>query len=244
VALLLGALLGTSYAALGANESETIYACVYDNSGIITRVRVGTPYDCPKGYSLIAWNSDGQVGEAGPAGAPGMVWRGAWDSTATYQSGDAVFYDGSSFIAVSASTNEQPDTSPAAWNLIAEAGQPGIDGADGADGGQNDVTLSGFVNLDGSIGRGTGFSVSRPNPVQAPGRYVLTVEAGIFTNYGTDVDDPFPIITANAVGATGGTYVVVVSQTQQPDGSLTYTLALGVATAFNFTITQQVVPEP
>ena len=58
-----------------------------------------------------------------PIGAPGLVWRGPWDATATYQPNDVVQFGGSSFVAITESTGTAP---PAAqWNLLAAAGQSG-----------------------------------------------------------------------------------------------------------------------
>ena len=74
----------------------------------------------------------GPQGEQGPTGPTGPMgpsggstnWRGAWSSTATYASYDAVSYNGSSYICiVGANTNHEPDTSPTYWQLLAQCGQ-------------------------------------------------------------------------------------------------------------------------
>jgi uncharacterized protein YjbI with pentapeptide repeats len=127
--LMLGILLGTGYAAFGAEQNQAIYACVYDASGIITRVRVGTPYDCPKGYSLISWNNQGQHG------SPGLVWRGTWDGSQYYNANDAVFFNGSAYIAIAPNAQQQPDTGTD-WNVLAQQGAQGPAGLRGEQGPQ------------------------------------------------------------------------------------------------------------
>jgi hypothetical protein len=64
--------------------------------------------------------ADGLQGPEGAQGPPGLDWRGAWSSAAAYSIDDAVSHDGSSYIAVAASTNETPGAG-ASWNLLAQA---------------------------------------------------------------------------------------------------------------------------
>lgn len=61
----------------------------------------------------------------GPAGPPGMVWRGVWSAITAYVVNDAVQYGGSSWIAVAANTNSAPSLVNPAWNLLAQAGSGG-----------------------------------------------------------------------------------------------------------------------
>ena len=71
----------------------------------------------------------GLTGATGPAGPVGMVYQGTWSSATAYAVKDAVSYGGSSYIATQAGTNQQPNTNPSSWSLLAQkgaAGSPGI----------------------------------------------------------------------------------------------------------------------
>src|ERR1017187_4044154 len=56
--------------------------------------------------------ANGAQGPAGPTGPAGMVWRSGWKSSISYDTNDAVVWNGSSYISLSANQGEQPDTSP------------------------------------------------------------------------------------------------------------------------------------
>lgn len=56
-----------------------------------------------------------------------MTWKGPWNSTAQYTQDDVVAYNGSSYIAVVPNPLKGQPPSPAqGWNLVAQAGSPGI----------------------------------------------------------------------------------------------------------------------
>jgi hypothetical protein len=61
-------------------------------------------------------------------------WTGAWAGTDTYNVGDAVYYLGSSYIAVANNTNIIPSSNESAWNLLASQGSVGPAGAAGMPG--------------------------------------------------------------------------------------------------------------
>ena len=52
-----------------------------------------------------------------------LIWRGTWNSGTTYAVSDAVYYNGSSYIAVAANTNSTPPS--ANWNVLAAQGASG-----------------------------------------------------------------------------------------------------------------------
>jgi hypothetical protein len=61
------------------------------------------------------------IGVPGPAGAPGdpgLVWRGAWSALTNYQPKDAVEYQNSAWIALSANVGDPPPS--ASWDLFAQ----------------------------------------------------------------------------------------------------------------------------
>ena len=61
-------------------------------------------------------------------------WRGPWLSTNSYDVGDAVQFQGSSYIAIAANMNVPPYSNPLIWNLLASAGLNGAQGIPGLSG--------------------------------------------------------------------------------------------------------------
>lgn len=57
-----------------------------------------------------------------------VVWRGTWSSGTAYAVSDAVYYNGSSYIAVAANTNSAPPS--ANWNILAAQGASGAGSGD------------------------------------------------------------------------------------------------------------------
>lgn len=74
--------------------------------------------------SLTIQGAQGAQGAQGDPGAPGGInsWSGAWDSGTTYAADDAVSHNGSSWVAITGSTNVEPGTvgSEEEWMLLAE----------------------------------------------------------------------------------------------------------------------------
>lgn len=66
----------------------------------------------------------GPQGPAGDAGRPGVVWRGAFVQGATYQPGDAVALDGSSWVA-KFETSGRPTVGSIDWDVLARKGDDG-----------------------------------------------------------------------------------------------------------------------
>jgi hypothetical protein len=73
----------------------------------------------------------GATGARGIAGAVGMNFRGAWTSGTNYAVNDAVTFAGSTYLALTAGSNAEPDTSAQAWAVLAQAGGAGPTGAQG-----------------------------------------------------------------------------------------------------------------
>jgi hypothetical protein len=114
----------------------------------------------------------GDTGPAGPAGTPGVdgavgiVWRGAWDTDATYTVRDAVFSAGSAYYCVldANASAAAPESNGTNWSLLAQKGDvgpagapgtpgtPGVDGADGADGVDGTDGVDGVDGVDGLRG--------------------------------------------------------------------------------------------
>jgi len=63
----------------------------------------------------------GQTGPVGPAGPTGLNWRGSWSSTVPYRVNDAVFYEGTSYVATASSLGFNPNEfSTTVWNRLAQ----------------------------------------------------------------------------------------------------------------------------
>jgi collagen type VII alpha len=81
-----------------------------------------------------ATGAQGPAGAAGPTGATGPVgitFRDAWTHDTNYAVNDAVTWNGSTWLALTAGSGHQPDASPQDWTLLAQAGGAGPTGATG-----------------------------------------------------------------------------------------------------------------
>ena len=80
--------------------------------------------------------NDGPAGPAGPAG-PGLTFKGPFDVTVPYALNDAVSFNGSSYVALSATKvgDPAPDANPS-WSLMAQQGTTGPSGPAGPAGSQ------------------------------------------------------------------------------------------------------------
>ena len=106
----------------------------------------------------------GLVGPAGPTGATGAIgatgpqgppvsFQGTWSNATTYALGDAIFFNGSSYISlVSSNINHQPDTAPAQWSLLSQQGATGATGPVGPTGATGPQGIQGIQGLVGSAG--------------------------------------------------------------------------------------------
>jgi hypothetical protein len=79
-----------------------------------------------------ATGAQGPAGPTGATGAPGMTFRGAWLASTYYSVNDAVSFDGSTYLAQSAGSHQEPDEFPQSWTVMAQAGSTGPTGPAGA----------------------------------------------------------------------------------------------------------------
>jgi hypothetical protein len=97
----------------------------------------------------------GAAGATGPQGPP-VSFQGVWSNATTYVLGDAISYNGSSYISlVSGNINHQPDTATAQWSLLAQQGAiggPGPVGSTGATGSQGVQGIQGPIGPAGPTG--------------------------------------------------------------------------------------------
>jgi hypothetical protein len=100
----------------------------------------------------------GLTGATGPQGlqGPPATFKGIWNNATTYALGDAVSFNGSSYVSlVSSNLGNQPDTNPSQWALLAQqgvAGATGVTGAVGATGAQGATGLTGATGTTGATG--------------------------------------------------------------------------------------------
>lgn len=105
----------------------------------------------------------GATGTAGPPGTPGLNWRGTWSAGVVYRVGDAVTYNGASYVAIPAGTVTEPPNAGSAsvavtisgpppsanWTLI---GSPGTAGPAGPQGSAGAAGLPGSAGPAGAPG--------------------------------------------------------------------------------------------
>jgi hypothetical protein len=100
----------------------------------------------------------GAAGPTGPAGSGvggGLNYAGTYASTTNYAVGDAVVYQGSSYISLVASNHgNTPGLNPTYWGLLAAAGvgTTGTSGQSGAIGPQGPIGATGAAGLPGIAG--------------------------------------------------------------------------------------------
>jgi len=134
----------------------------------------------PPGASWQLLSSKGDTGATGAPGADGkgLNWRGAFSCAATYAQGDAVSFQGSSYIASAAVGGcTQPPAAP--WNVLASKGDQGPKGVTGATG------PTGPAGPQGPAGGPAGFFASVVGPTTiasgTPTRLAdLTVPSGSY----------------------------------------------------------------
>ncbi len=84
------------------------------------------------------------------------MFKGTWSSGPAYAVGDAVFENGTSYIALAANLSVDPATdvsgSGGTWAVLAQKGATGATGAAGAIGSQGPIGLTGAVGATGPAG--------------------------------------------------------------------------------------------
>jgi hypothetical protein len=140
-----------SFASL-SSSSEEIRGCFLTATGHLRVVQAEE--QCSALEQELVWSQAGTQGPEGPAGAPGLVWRGEFDTLETYEAGDAVSFMGSAYIATAQTSGIDPSTSPD-WSLLAAAGAQGpqgIQGPQGLQGPQGPQGEPGRMGLTGPTG--------------------------------------------------------------------------------------------
>ena len=128
---------GLAYATI-PNADGVIHACYAKNGGALRVSDTGT---CKSTELSLSWNT------IGPAG---LTWRGEWAAGTAYQPRDAVYHQGSSYIALFANTGSTPPTSN--WMLLSAAGEEGPAGPAGPSGAPGPIGPSGPAGPTGPQG--------------------------------------------------------------------------------------------
>jgi hypothetical protein len=81
-----------------------------------------------------------------------MSWRDVWSAATNYVVDDAVFRDGSSYVAIQANNNKDPATQPSFWSLLAQKGATGDQGAQGTTGPAGATGPAGPAGATGATG--------------------------------------------------------------------------------------------
>lgn len=76
----------------------------------------------------------GDAGPTGPTGPAGIIWLGTWYSQLNYSKGQAVLYEGSSYVANTLNSNVIPTGNTTEWELVASKGDAGPQGPTGPSG--------------------------------------------------------------------------------------------------------------
>ena len=110
------------------------------STGAAATITLGTVTTGAAGSSVIITNSGtsgaaifnftiprgdtGATGATGAQGVPGINWLGTWSGATTYAIRDGVAYNGSSYYAIAASTNQVPPNATY-WDVLAQRGTDG-----------------------------------------------------------------------------------------------------------------------
>lgn len=107
---------GVAIATIPDAGTGVFHGCVNASTGALRVVDPSKGQTCTGSETKVSWNQQG------------INWTGAWSTTTAYVTGDAVRYQGSSYVAKKASTDVVPSSGAPAWALLASQGAPGADG--------------------------------------------------------------------------------------------------------------------
>ena len=138
-----GAVLALSAAkavwAADVPAARTCITTIQTDLGAMNVLRkIGPKQSCANGETLYTWERTG------------FAWQDVWSPSTTYAVNDAVSLGGTSYLSlVDDNLNNDPETSPAAWAILALEGAEGPTGATGPDGATGP---SGPTGADGTTG--------------------------------------------------------------------------------------------
>jgi hypothetical protein len=145
--LIIGIVLagGMAFASV-PDASGVIHACLRSRgnpaAGYTVRIVDTQRGKCDSDELSLNWNQQGRPGESGrpgaqgpsgatgPAGPAALRWQGEWREGRSYSIGDAVEWDGTSFVSVQDGNRDVPG-STSSWGLLAARGSRGDFGPSG-----------------------------------------------------------------------------------------------------------------
>jgi hypothetical protein len=117
--------------------------------------------------------SNGAAGPQGPAGPAGIHWQGTYNHGGGYVSGDAVAFNGSSYLSVTTpNIGITPGTDTSFWQVLAAAGGPGIAGSNGAQGAQGNDGAAASIQI-GTTATGPAGTAAMVQNVGSPNAAIL-----------------------------------------------------------------------
>jgi len=173
--------VGAATAAEQPSVARTCIATIQTNVGAMNVLRkIGPKQTCPSGETLYTWERTG------------FWWQDVWSASTTYKVNDAVSLGGTSYLSlVDDNLNNDPETSPSEWAILALEGAAGATGATGSAG------ATGPTGADGSTGA--------PGATGADGGAGSAGATGPTGPTGADSTVAGPAGPTGATGATGAT---------------------------------------
>jgi len=170
---------------------------------------------------------EGPVGPTGPQGPP-VTFQGNWSASQTYNLGDAVFYNGSSYISLIANNSgNQPDTSSTQWGTLAQQGAIGAQGPQGDAGPMGPMGPAGPVGPAGAQGPAGPIGPAGPDgpagPAGPPGPVGATGPQGPPVAFQGTWSASTSYNLGDAVFFNGSSYISLVANNtgNEPDMSTT-----------------------
>jgi hypothetical protein len=170
---------GFAYAATGSIPSSAgvFTACYKTSGGALRLIDPSAGQECAASEKQVTWD------------ATGITWDGTWSAAATYTPRDAITYNGSTYIAVTASKDKNPAATTADWAILAKAGATGPKGATGPAGQtgpqgpagtppQPDLSRVAALNWWGGPYSGSAYGFNEPNAIAFDGTHLWVTNAG------------------------------------------------------------------
>ena len=196
---------------VGANTTYTWPKPINVNAGDYIQAAAST------GSALVCFYSVYEGSAA--AAAVGFTPRGAWGSGSTYAVNDVVSLSGSSYLAIQASTNQNPATQTAYWLVLAAKGDTGSGDVSGP-ASSVDSELALFDSTTGKLIKrasltglvkatsGVASAATAGTDYVAPSGALGTPSSGTLTNCTVDGTNPIGYRDLPAVGTKTGSYTL------------------------------------
>ena len=161
----------------------------------------------------------GPTGPQGPAGVAGtngsgFDLRNAFDASASYAIDDVVTYNGSTYVAIAASTgpnNPTPNTNASVWSVMAQEGATGTPGAQGS------ARSTGATGAQGPTGAPGTAGATGPQGPAGASPFTLDGSNAVFTtgSVGIGVDPPNTTAVLEVASTTKGLLSPRMTTTQR-----------------------------